>query len=83
MPSTFLPPRGCHLLTFFLSGVFFSAKLTLCAQQLARAPMLRVLGFSSAARGTFSPSPPLAFMSFLRTAPGSLHPDSGSLRARG
>lgn len=56
-----LPPP--YRLPLLSSGVF-SAKLTLCAERLARAPMLRVLGFCSAARRTFAPFPPLAFMSF-------------------
>lgn len=75
-----LPPP--YLLPLLSSGVF-SAKLTLCAERLARAPMLRVLGFCSGARGTFAPSPPIRFHVFPKTAPETLHPDSGSLRARG
>lgn len=71
-----LPPL--HLFPLPFSGVL-GAKLKPCPGWRARAPILRVLGFCSAARGTFASFPPSTphFHFFPKTSPGIRRADAG------
>lgn len=75
-----LPPL--YLLLPLPSSRVFGAKLK---PVLVRAPILRVLGFCSAARGIFASFPPSTphFHFFPRTAPGIRCPRRWVLRASG